>query len=208
MDRSVKFWDKIAKRYAAGPVRDKQSYDTKLAKTQTYFTPESNVLELACGTGTTALIHAPYVSHIHATDFSSGMIAICRDKAKVANITNITFECIGIDALEKPADSVDVVMMHSILHLLPDIPAVLNKVKGMLKPGGVLVTSTACLGEAAWYWHMLISVAHALRLAPFINYFTQQELENWLLDTGYTLDHVWRPHAKQAAFIIARKAAD
>lgn len=205
MNSSSRFWDRIAKRYAAAPVRDEAAYQAKLAKTREFLTPESEVVEMGCGTGSTAIAHAPYVRHIHATDISARMIEICRDKARAADITNVTFEQIGIDALEKPAASVDAVMMHSILHLVGDVPGVLRKAFNMLKPGGVLVSSTACVAEAGWPIRALIAAARAVRVAPYINHFTQGELERMIRGAGFGLDHVWRPNAKAAVFIVARK---
>ncbi len=50
------------------------------------------VLEFGCGTGTTAITHAPYVKHIRAIDISSNMIEIAQRKADAKNIKNVTFE--------------------------------------------------------------------------------------------------------------------
>ena len=69
--RRAKFWDRIAERYARTPVADETSYKKKLQITQDYLRPGMEVLEFGCGTGSTALIHAPYVKHIHAIDISS-----------------------------------------------------------------------------------------------------------------------------------------
>ena len=69
--RRAKFWDWIAERYARTPVADEASYKKKLQITQDYLRPGMEVLEFGCGTGSTALIHAPHVKHIHAIDISS-----------------------------------------------------------------------------------------------------------------------------------------
>ena len=71
MKDETKFWDRIAKRYSKKPVPSQEIYEEKLKKTQAVFTPEMKVLEVGCGTGTTSLIHAPFVKNIIATDFSS-----------------------------------------------------------------------------------------------------------------------------------------
>ena len=83
MYKEAKFWDKIAKKYAGQPIGDEEAYQKKLEKTREYLTPETEVFELGCGTGSTALLHAPYVKHIHATDISSAMIAIARERLKI-----------------------------------------------------------------------------------------------------------------------------
>ena len=66
MDRSAKFWDRIAKRYAKRPVADDAAYQKKLEITQSYFQPHMEVLEIGCGTGSTAITHAPNVKRIAA----------------------------------------------------------------------------------------------------------------------------------------------
>ena len=70
MAPSAKFWDKIAKKYAKQPVADVPSYEKKLEITRGYLSPETQVLEFGCGTGSTAISHAPFVRHIRAIDHS------------------------------------------------------------------------------------------------------------------------------------------
>ena len=67
------FWNKRADKYSKQPVPDEDAYRKKLEKTREYFRPDMDVLEIGCGTGSTAIAHAPYVRHILATDFSSRM---------------------------------------------------------------------------------------------------------------------------------------
>jgi len=99
MSNSAKFWDKTAEKYSKDPIADEAAYQKKLQVTQEYFKPDMEVLEFGCGTGGTAIIHAPYVKHIRAIDFSSNMIEIAKAKAEAENIKNITFEQSNIDEL-------------------------------------------------------------------------------------------------------------
>ena len=86
MTGSKKFWDRIAKRYEKKPVGDEAAYQRKLATTREYFRPSMEVLEIGCGTGSTAIAHAPYVAHIRATDISEKMIEIAKGKATEAGV--------------------------------------------------------------------------------------------------------------------------
>jgi len=61
MDQSAKFWDKIAERYSKRPIADEAAYEKKLQVTREYFRPDMEVLEFACGTGSTAIEVAPLV---------------------------------------------------------------------------------------------------------------------------------------------------
>src|SRR5215217_1657238 len=59
-----RFWDNLAERYARQPIADEAAYQTKLDITRSYLHPDMAVLEFGCGTGSTALQHAPHVRHI------------------------------------------------------------------------------------------------------------------------------------------------
>jgi Cyclopropane fatty acid synthase and related methyltransferases len=74
MAESAAFWNNIADRYAADPIADEAAYQAKLAETRRHFRPDMELFEFGCGTGSTALVHAPYVRHIHAVDFSQRML--------------------------------------------------------------------------------------------------------------------------------------
>ncbi len=205
MPKTARFWDFIAKRYARQPIADEASYQKKLEVTQTYFRPDSEVLEFGCGTGSTAIVHAPKVKHIRATDVSSKMLKIARGKAETQGIENITFEQVTIEDLEVPDGSVDMVMAHSILHLLEDKEAAIAKAFKMLKPGGVFVTSTVCLGNSMKWFRFIAPVGHFLGVLPLVNFFTAEELETAFTDAGFEIDYKWRPGPDKAVFMIGKK---
>ena len=108
MDKSAKFWDRMAKRYSKQPIADEASYQKKIQLTHEYLKPDMEVLELGCGTGSTAIIHSPYVKHIRAIDISSKMIA--QSKANKKKVDNITFEALAIDDLNVQEQTLDVVL--------------------------------------------------------------------------------------------------
>ena len=158
MAPSAKFWDKVALKYSKRPVADEAAYQRKLEVTQQYLRPDMQVLEFGCGTGSTAIVHAPHVAHIHATDISGKMIEIARSKAASGNITNISFEVSTIEDLDARDGAYDVVMGHSILHLLEDKDAAIAKAHRLLKPGGVFVSSTFCGGDSHRWLRFVLPV--------------------------------------------------
>ena len=207
MARSARFWDRVAERYSRKPVADEAAYRRKLEITREYFRPDMEVLEFGCGTGSTAILHAPYVKHIRAVDVSSKMLEIARRKADAAGIGNVTFERSDIEDLALPAGSADVVLGLSILHLLKDKQAVIAKVHDMLKPGGVLVTSTACLGDRMAWFKYVAPIGRSLGFMPLVKVFTAEHLKESLTAAGFAIDHYWRPAKSMGVFIVAKKAA-
>ncbi len=206
MDRSAKFWDKIAEGYAKQPVADEAAYQKKLQVTREYFQPEMEVLEFGCGTGSTAIAHAPYVKHIRAIDISAKMLEIARGKADAANVENITFERSTIDEFSAAEQSLDAVLGLSILHLLANKEEVIAKVYEMLKPGGVFISSTACMGDTMLrFLAFIVPIGKLLGLLPLVKAFTRKELEHSLTDAGFEIDHQWQSGKGEAVFIVAKK---
>ena len=74
MPTSAEFWDAQATSYAKSPVRDVEAYEKTLARVRDYLHLEMDVIEIGCGTGSTALKLSNAVAHYTATDISGGMI--------------------------------------------------------------------------------------------------------------------------------------
>ncbi|MDJ0917663.1 MAG: methyltransferase domain-containing protein [Woeseiaceae bacterium] len=204
MSDTAKFWDKIADRYSKKPISDEQGYEKKLEVTRKYFTPDSNVLEFGCGTGSTAILHAPYVKQILATDLSPRMIEIARERAADAQATNASFDVASIESLDASAGSFDVVLGLSILHLLEDWESAIEKIFGLLKPGGVFVSSTVCLGDNMRWFRFVGPIGRALGLMPLVQIFRKSELEEGLKNAGFRIEYDWQQNAR-VAFFVARK---
>jgi ubiquinone/menaquinone biosynthesis C-methylase UbiE len=207
MDNSARFWDRIAVRYSKKPVPDEAVYQKKLKVTRRYFRPDMEVLEFGCGTGSTAIAHAPYVKHIQAIDISSKMIEIAKGKAEEKGIENVAFERAAIDDFSAPDQSLDAVLGLSILHLLEDKDAVIAKVYRMLKPGGVFVSSTACLGDTMKFFAFIAPIGKFLGLMPLVKVFTVEELKDRLTAAGFEIDYQCQPGKGKAVFIVANKVA-
>ncbi len=205
--RRAKFWDRIAERYARSPIADEASYKKKLQITQDYLQPGMKVLEFGCGTGSTALIHAPHVKHIHAIDISSRMIEIARGKADASRTTNITFDQSSFDDFDAPDQSFDAVFGLSILHLLENRDAAISKVYRLLRPRGIFVSSTACIGDWMKWFKLVTPIGKLSGLLPLVKVFTSEELVASLVNAGFEIDHRWQPARDKAVFIVARGPA-
>ena len=202
---SSRFWDKIADRYARQPVKDEAAYQKKLQVTQSYLRPDMKLLEFGCGTGTTALKHAPFVDRILAIDISARMLEIAEQKAEAAGISNVAFARAAIDDFTAPDNSFDVVLGMSILHLLADKDQAIAKVHKMLKPGGVFVSSTVCLGNTMKFFKLIGPLGRALGVLPLLQVFTTRELVDSIKKHGFEIEHQWSPGKGTSVFIVARK---
>ena len=207
MNQQSKVWDRFAKGYAKKPVADEDAYQNKLQVTRGYLRPDMEVLEFGCGTGSTAVTHAPHVKHIQAIDFSAKMLAIAQAKADAKNIRNISFIRSGIEEFTVPDQTFDVVMGHSILHLLDNKETVIAKVHDMLKPGGIFVSSTVCMGGKMMFMRVMLPIGYFLGLLPLVRFFTVKNLIDSIVGAaGFEIDHQWQPGDDNAVFIVAKKS--
>ena len=206
MNRTAKFWDRISESYSKQPIADEAAYQKKLEVTRDYLTPDMELLEFGCGTGSTAILHAPYVKHILAIDISPKMIEIARGKAEAQGVENVTFEPSTLDEVEVSDQSLDAVLGLNILHLVDSRDAAIARVCEVIKPGGVFVSSTVCLGDTKW--RFLRYVAPVGRLIGLnLKVFGGNELKNSLTEAGFEIDYEWRPPSGLALFLVARKVA-
>lgn len=200
-----RFWDKIAAKYHRNPIADPASYQEKLRLSQQHFQPDMSVLEFGCGTGGTAVQHAPHVGHLHAIDVSQSMLDIAHRQAHESGVDNITFERASIESFDAPAESYDAILGLSILHLLEDRQAAIDKVFSMLKPGGLFISSTACIADRARIFKFIAPVGRLLGIFPLVRVFTERELVSDLRASGFAIETRWRPEKAMAVFVIAVK---
>jgi len=182
-----KFWDLISARYAASPISDVTAYETKIEKIKSYLSPENVVLDIGCGTGTQCGDLAGNVKQVTGIDISSKLLAIAEQRKAERKLDNIEFIKTSLYDERLKADSFDVVMTFFVLHFFEDIEAVFQRIHDLLKPGGLFISETACLGEKSKIAGMLLRFAGHLGLMPKINLLTTRQLEQALEKSGFQL---------------------
>lgn len=208
--RKVRFWDRIARRYAADPIADLAGYEHTLKRVQELLQPTDKVLELGCGTGSTALRLATFTQSLLATDLSAEMIAIAQEKLAVQPMSNLRFAQADADDPGLGGETHDVVLAFNLLHLLGDLDTALVGVMQALRPGGLFISKTPCVGEMnPLITRLALPLARAVGKAPDVRCFTGEQLLTAIERQGLIPMAVERhgtPGKKDIrAFIVARK---
>ncbi|WP_225769006.1 class I SAM-dependent methyltransferase [Inquilinus sp. Marseille-Q2685] len=204
----ARFWDRAAGRYAADPIADMAGYERTLERTRHYLRDGDAVFEFGCGTGTTALRLASSVGRILATDISAEMIAIARGKAEAAGCANADFRVATPDAMPCPDGTFDVALGFNVLHLVAARETALRNVHRLLKPGGIFISKTPCVGEANPLMRVVLPLMQLVGKAPYVSFLTAQELEREIAAAGFEIIERGR-HASRGKdlrpFLVARK---
>ena len=187
MTDDARFWDRTARRYAADAISDLPGYERTLDRTRALLAGAGDVLEIGGGTGTTALRLAPGIRRLVSTDVSGGMIAIAREKAAAEGCGNVAF--VQAPAAEPPGgdSAYDAVLAFNLLHLLSDLPAVLARVRRLLRPGGLFISKTPCLSEMNPLIRLAVPVARFFGKAPHVAFFDAAGLEADMARAGFTI---------------------
>lgn len=204
------FWDKAATRYARSSVRNEAAYAETLARTRAYLKPSDRVLEIGCGTGTTALKLADSVESILATDVSGKMIEIAKGKLADGSAGNVSFRQAGFGSGDFNGGSFDVVLAFNLLHLIGDTAGAVRRVRDQLEPGGVFISKTVCLSETGLLFRpllrLLIPLMQLFGKAPFVRFLKIRDLETLIRAEGFEIIETGNYPAKPPSrFIVARK---
>lgn len=205
------FWDRIARKYAADPIADMAGYEATLLRVQGLLSAAHDVLELGCGTGTTALRLAPFTRRLHATDLSTAMIGIAREKLAAQPTPQLAFSVVDADAPETGLGTFDVVLAFNLLHLVSDLDTALARAVQFLRPGGLLISKTPCLAEMnPLIPYLALPLMRAMGKAPPVLCFDGATLRSAMARQGLHVESVERHGTRgkdTRVFIVARKPA-
>jgi ubiquinone/menaquinone biosynthesis C-methylase UbiE len=207
----ARFWDRIAVKYSADAIADIAGYEATLRRVQSLLSADQDVLEIGCGTGTTALLLAPSTRRLLATDISAGMIAIARKKLADEPVPQLDFAVADADAPPAREGGYDVVLAFNVLHLVTDLDGALEAAVQALRPGGLLITKTACISEMnPLIPYLALPLMRAIGKAPHALCFDADALQSAIARQGMDVVSVER-HGTGAkdfrVFIVARKPA-
>ena len=202
---SARFWTRLAPRYARQPIKDEAAYRRTLDRTRAWLSPGDRVIEVAGGTGSTALRLADAVAEYTVTDFSPGMVEIAAGKIADAGRGNLRAAVAAAESLPDREGPWDAILGFNFLHLAPDVPGTLAALRERLKPGGLLITKSACLGGRPDL-RLMVGAMRLVGLAPPVTFFTIDGLETMIRDAGFRIEETGTFPAKPPArFVVARR---
>lgn len=184
----ARFWDRISRQYAKDAIADQGGYERTLERTRALLKQSDRVLELGCGTGSTALRLASDVRSYLATDISAGMIAIAKEKLSANPIPDLSFQIATAETTILQAGRFDAVLGFNYLHMVRDAPGTLRRIHSLLAPGGLFISKTPCVGDMNPFLSLvLLPTMRAFGVAPYVNVIKQAQLCELVRAAGFDI---------------------
>lgn len=205
----ARFWDRASQKYAKSAIADQGGYERTLDRTRSLLGADDRVLELGCGTGTTALRLSGEVKSYLATDFSAGMIAIAEEKRIATPVPALEFRTATAEALGPEIGQFNAILGFNYLHLVRDLPGTLQRIHTMLAADGLFISKTPCLGDMNPLIRLvLLPAMRAIGKAPYVSAFNTPVLSHYISAAGFdilsTESHATKGHGNRP-YIVARK---
>jgi len=205
----ARFWDRIAPKYAADAIADLAGYEGTLWRVQGLLSPQHDVLEIGCGTGSTALRLAPFTRSLLATDVSPGMIAIAHQRLAAQPTPQLRLAVADMEAAALAPGAYDAVLAFNVLHLMNALDETLRRLVHALRPGGLLISKTACMAEMnPLIPYLAVPLMRAVRAIPPVLCLSEQRLQAAMVQQGLQIVCAERHGTRGKdirAFIVARK---
>ena len=204
----ARFWDRTSRKYAKSAVADQAAYERTLDRTRALLRPGDQVLELGCGTGTTALELATSVQSYLATDISPGMITIAEEKRVASPRPGLIFRTATADELSSDPAHFNAVLGFNYLHLVRDLSGTLRIIHALLAPDGLFISKTPCVGDMNPLIRLVLPLMRAIGQAPYAGVFRAADLPRQIESAGFdilaTENHAAKKDDKRP-YIVARK---
>ena len=211
ISKTQKFWDKQAKKYDYSEKQFEPVFKEIIMQTKSYLTPEDNVLDFGCATGTKTILLADSAGHIRGLDISTEMISEANKKITERGLKNISF--IQGDLFDDISGKAmfDKIISYGVIHLLDDSEKIIRRIYELLKPNGLFISSTACLKSKMTFKNKLVfNVYQMIRKSGFLplhlSLFEPDNVEKLIVNQGFQIvkaETIF--HGITISFIIAKK---
>lgn len=186
-NKKERFWDRIAKNYDTQVNEGDQAAIKILENINKYLQKDDIVLDYACATGKFTFEITDLVQEIQGIDISSEMISIANGIAEERDIDNVHFTKATLFDERNKKESFNVILAFNILHLLEEPQQVMQQINALLKPGGLFISATECMGKGNSFLQIVLWPLSKMGVVPFLNYFQPSDLEGLIANGNFEI---------------------
>lgn len=150
--------------------------------------PGARVLDVATGSGFTAIAFADTAREVVGVDVSQGMLAQARNNSAGRN--NVSFQEAPAERLPFPDSSFDVVTCRVAAHHFPSVPAFAGEAYRVLAPGGKLLIADTCVPDDAPDLDAWQNEVELVRDPSHVRNYSPREWRSFLESAGFTVEEM------------------
>ncbi|TGE16228.1 class I SAM-dependent methyltransferase [Hymenobacter elongatus] len=151
------------------------------------------VLDVATGTGFTALAFAPHVQSVVGLDVSTGMLAQAHQRQQELALPNVTWLEGAAELLPFPDASFTIVTCRIAPHHFESIPRFLAEVARVLRPGGRFLLADTTIPDGAAQLGRWQNTVEKLRDSSHARNLTPQQWRSALHEAGLAVKTLEEP---------------
>lgn len=207
MSKSEKFWDSVAKKSGKRFAKLSQTAWKTVESIRAYLSQDDVVLDFGCGPGTITQEIASRVQAVEAMDLSSGMIDVATRKAEEAGIANVRFVQASLFDERYKKEAFDAILAFNILHYLEELPKVMQRINTLLKPGGLFISSIACLRERTSSLSVFMALLTKTKVVPTTTFYRISDVEGAVTEEKFDMIETKKISRLPECFMVATKKA-
>jgi len=175
-EKSAKYFDTHAQGWdeLSSALINRQAVEQTLKRIVTDFKPR-DLVDMGTGTGQALTVLAECVTQATGFDQSREMLAVARARLEQAGLTHCMVRQGDISQLPLADSSTDCVIIHQVLHYMPEPAKVIDEARRILRPGGHILVA-----DYAPHTEEVLRDQHAHRRLGF----QDQEVQAWFHMAG------------------------
>jgi 2-polyprenyl-3-methyl-5-hydroxy-6-metoxy-1,4-benzoquinol methylase len=202
-----KFWDWVSGGSDSGDATKSPLLKAIDSHSHQYLHATDTVLDLGCGPGGLTLELARKTQMVYGVDISGGMIEVARAKAEAKNVWNVKFIKGDLFSEDFEPNTFDVIVAFNVLKYISDRKRLYKRMHELLRPDGLFISATACLGERKSVLRLVLSAVTKLGIVPEMTFLTIAELEDEITSSGFTMAEAQSISEVPERFLIARRGS-
>jgi len=196
MRKEERFWDFVSGFHDSVAKDEIQKKTIEIAKN--YLGPDDIVLDYGCATGLYSVEFAKVAKEVDGIDISKKMIELAQANA----LSNTKFSKTTIFDIDKPG-YYNAILAFNVLHFIKEEERVMSKISELLKPGGIFISVTPCLGENKSALGLLAIIFSKIKILPFLKSYRFEELDSLVSSNFEIFETI--DFSKHQYMIVARK---
>lgn len=180
---SYNFWNRIGR---SSKVSSSNEPGRTVKSVQEFLNVDAELLDIGCGDGNISCQLGDFVKSVSVIDPSDAMINKARQQADARKLSNVKFVPGFLEDLPT-GKQYDIVSAFSVLHHVHDLESFLGEINQRLRPGGLFIGVSACMGERRTAVVTLLKLGARVKLLPPMNFFSLLALRQSIVASGFEL---------------------